>query len=76
MLLGALLCLFLGLDQTGLSVFGKGAGSSVLENFATFGPVALGLALTMLIREFDISMAGCSVWPDASRCASARLIRG
>lgn len=58
LMLGALLCLFVGLDWAGLSLFGTGAGFSVLENFATFGPVALGLALTMLIREFDISMAG------------------
>ncbi|MGD0026637.1 MAG: ABC transporter permease [Xanthobacteraceae bacterium] len=70
MLLGALLCLFLGLDQTGLSVFGKGAGFSVLENFATFGPVALGLALTMLIREFDISMAGMF---SLAGCVAVRL---
>jgi ribose/xylose/arabinose/galactoside ABC-type transport system permease subunit len=38
---------------------------STLEIFATVGPVALGLGLTMIIREFDLSvigmfsMAGC-----------------
>jgi len=31
---------------------------SALQNFATLGPVALGLGLTMLIREFDLSVAG------------------
>lgn len=31
---------------------------SVLQNFSTLGPVALGLGLTMLVREFDISFAG------------------
>jgi ribose/xylose/arabinose/galactoside ABC-type transport system permease subunit len=31
---------------------------SVLQSFATFGLVALGLGLTMLIREFDLSVAG------------------
>jgi ribose/xylose/arabinose/galactoside ABC-type transport system permease subunit len=31
---------------------------SVLQNFATIGPVALGVGLTMLIREFDISVVG------------------
>jgi ribose/xylose/arabinose/galactoside ABC-type transport system permease subunit len=31
---------------------------SVLQNFATFGPVALGLGLTILAREFDISIGG------------------
>jgi ribose/xylose/arabinose/galactoside ABC-type transport system permease subunit len=38
--------------------FGKATLFSVLQNFATIGPVALGLGLTMLIREFDISVAG------------------
>ncbi len=58
LLLAALLCLFVGLNMAGQSLFGTGAGFSIMENFATFGPVALGLALTMLIRHFDISMAG------------------
>jgi ribose/xylose/arabinose/galactoside ABC-type transport system permease subunit len=31
---------------------------SVLQNFATIGPVALGVGLAMLIREFDISVVG------------------
>jgi ribose transport system permease protein len=31
---------------------------SVLQNFATIGPVALGVGLSMLIREFDISVVG------------------
>ena len=31
---------------------------SMLQQFATFGPVALALGLTMMIREFDISVAG------------------
>jgi ribose/xylose/arabinose/galactoside ABC-type transport system permease subunit len=31
---------------------------SALQAFATFGVVALGLGLTMLIREFDLSVAG------------------
>lgn len=31
---------------------------SVLQNFAAIGPVALGVGLTMLIREFDISVVG------------------
>ena len=38
---------------------------SVLQQFATIGPVALGLGLTMIAREFDLSvgsmmsLAGC-----------------
>ncbi|MGE0747843.1 MAG: ABC transporter permease [Rhodospirillales bacterium] len=31
---------------------------SVMQHFATLGPVAVGLALTMMIREYDISVAG------------------
>src|SRR5919205_4571488 len=31
---------------------------STLQTFATLGPVALGLGLTMLVREFDLSVAG------------------
>ncbi len=58
LLLGALACVFFGLSAAGVSRFGAAAVFSVLENFATFGLVALGLGLTLLIREFDISMAG------------------
>jgi ribose/xylose/arabinose/galactoside ABC-type transport system permease subunit len=31
---------------------------SILQLFATLGPVTIGLALTMIVREFDISVAG------------------
>jgi ribose/xylose/arabinose/galactoside ABC-type transport system permease subunit len=31
---------------------------TALQQFATLGPVALGLGLTMIIREFDLSVAG------------------
>lgn len=31
---------------------------SVLQLFATVGPIALGVGMTMLIREFDLSVAG------------------
>ncbi len=37
---------------------GVGTAFSVLQLFATLGLVALGLGLSMLIREFDISVAG------------------
>lgn len=57
-LLAALAGLFFGLSEAGIARFGTVAVFSVLENFATFGLVALGLGLTLLIREFDISMAG------------------
>jgi ribose transport system permease protein len=58
LLLGALFCGFFALSEAGYSFFGVATTFSVLENFATFGLVALGLGLTLLIREFDISMAG------------------
>ncbi|MBB5048998.1 ribose/xylose/arabinose/galactoside ABC-type transport system permease subunit [Rhodopseudomonas rhenobacensis] len=31
---------------------------SVLQMFATVGPIALGVGMTMIIREFDLSVAG------------------
>jgi ribose/xylose/arabinose/galactoside ABC-type transport system permease subunit len=31
---------------------------SALQYLATLGPVALGLSLTMLVREYDLSVAG------------------
>jgi len=31
---------------------------SVLQEFATIGPIALGLGLSMIIREFDLSVGG------------------
>ncbi|MDR3376551.1 MAG: ABC transporter permease [Ancalomicrobiaceae bacterium] len=54
-----------------IALFLRGIGSldlilfSILQYFATIGPVALGLGLTMIAREFDISvgstmsLAGC-----------------
>jgi ribose/xylose/arabinose/galactoside ABC-type transport system permease subunit len=37
---------------TGVTVF------STLQSFSTFGPAALGLGLTMVIGEFDLSISG------------------
>jgi ribose transport system permease protein len=31
---------------------------SVLQQFATIGPIALGLGLSMIVREFDLSVGG------------------
>lgn len=39
-------------------VLSSATAYSMLQQFATFGPVALALGLTMMIREFDISVAG------------------
>jgi ribose transport system permease protein len=57
-LLLAIVASFVVFDRLGLGHFGKDTAFSVLQYFATFGPVALGLGLTMLVREFDISIAG------------------
>ena len=38
--------------------FSLGTIFSVMQLFATFGLVALGLGLSMLVREFDLSVAG------------------
>src|SRR5262249_11819420 len=38
--------------------FSLGTVFSVMQLFATFGLVALGLGLSVLIREFDLSVAG------------------
>ena len=38
--------------------FSVGTVFSVMQLFATFGLVALGLSLSLLVREFDLSVAG------------------
>lgn len=38
--------------------FNTSTAFSVLQQFATIGPVALGLGLSMIIREFDLSVGG------------------
>jgi ribose/xylose/arabinose/galactoside ABC-type transport system permease subunit len=38
--------------------FTTSTGFSVLQQFATVGPIALGLGLSMIIREFDLSVGG------------------
>lgn len=40
---------------------------SVLQQFATIGPIALGLGLSMIIREFDLSVGGMLILPAALR---------
>lgn len=39
-------------------VLSLATGYSVLQQFATLGPIALALGLTMLVREFDLSIGG------------------
>jgi ribose/xylose/arabinose/galactoside ABC-type transport system permease subunit len=58
--------LFLAATIAVLAIVDHGAGKfashatafSVMQLFAMLAPVTLGLALTMIIREFDISVAG------------------
>ena len=54
---GAILVLAL-IDRGTGYFFSVGTIFSVMQLFATFGLVALGLGLSILIREFDLSVAG------------------
>ncbi len=54
---GAIIVLALMDRGTGY-FFSLGTVFSVMQLFATFGLVALGLGLSLLIREFDLSVAG------------------
>jgi len=45
-------------DRGGKDFFSTATVFSTLETFATGGLVALGLGLTMMIREFDLSVVG------------------
>ena len=56
-MIGAILVLAL-MDRGSGYFFSLGTVFSVMQLFATFGLVALGLGLSMLIREFDLSVAG------------------
>ena len=56
-LVGAFAVLSL-IDRGNGYFFSIGTVFSVMQLFATFGLVALGLGLSILIREFDLSVAG------------------
>jgi ribose/xylose/arabinose/galactoside ABC-type transport system permease subunit len=56
-LVGAV-ALIAAIDGAGGRVLSLATLNSTLQTFATLGPVALGLGLTMMIREYDISVAG------------------
>jgi len=56
-LAGTVLLLVL-LDWNGGRFLTSATLFSVLQTFATLGPAALGLGMTMLVREFDLSIAG------------------
>ena len=56
-LVGTMLLLVV-LDWNGGRFLTSATVFSVLQTFGTLGPAALGLGMTMLVREFDLSIAG------------------
>jgi ribose/xylose/arabinose/galactoside ABC-type transport system permease subunit len=56
--LAATILLLAALDGDAGRFLSSATAFSALQSFATLGPVALGLGMTMLIREFDLSVAG------------------
>ncbi|MFL5108143.1 MAG: ABC transporter permease, partial [Xanthobacteraceae bacterium] len=65
LLLAAMVLAFALVDLGHGRFLNRATAFSVLQQFATIGPVALGLGLTMIAREFDLSvgsmmsLAGC-----------------
>jgi ribose/xylose/arabinose/galactoside ABC-type transport system permease subunit len=57
-LLAAVVIGFVVLDLGQGRFLSAATASSTLETFATIGMVALGLGVTMIMREFDLSVAG------------------
>src|ERR1700754_4752536 len=55
----AVLVIALALVDHGQGRFlNRATAFSVLQQFATIGPVALALGLSMIVREFDLSVGG------------------
>ena len=55
----AILVIAMALVDTGQGRFlNRATAFSVLQQFATIGPVALALGLSMIVREFDLSVGG------------------
>ena len=52
----ALLALLAAVDGSALRVLSLGTVESVLQQYASLGPVALALGLSMILREFDLSV--------------------
>ncbi|BCH29375.1 monosaccharide-transporting ATPase [Mesorhizobium sp. L-8-10] len=57
-LLVVVLAIFVGLAASTGAKLSAATAFSIFQNFAVVGLVALGLGITMLIREFDLSVAG------------------
>jgi ribose/xylose/arabinose/galactoside ABC-type transport system permease subunit len=58
LLLAALTLVLLILDDGRGVFFTTATAYSVLQQLATIGPIALGLGLSMIVREFDLSVGG------------------
>jgi len=58
LLLLAIIVALWTLDQGRGRFFTAATAFSVLQQLATIGPIALGLGLSMIIREFDLSVGG------------------
>ena len=58
MILGCVVALLAIIDSGGGRFLTTATAYSTLQSFSTFSLVALGLGLTMLIGEFDLSVAG------------------
>ncbi len=55
----AIITITLGIiDGTRGRVLSVSTAYSVLQQFATIGPIALGLGLSMMVKEFDLSVGG------------------
>jgi ribose/xylose/arabinose/galactoside ABC-type transport system permease subunit len=57
-LLAVIIAAFCVIDLGQGRFLNRSTAFSVLQQFATLGPVALGLGLTMIAREFDLSVGG------------------
>jgi ribose/xylose/arabinose/galactoside ABC-type transport system permease subunit len=58
LLLIAIVIVLAGVDAGQGRFLNRATAFSVLQQFATIGPVALALGLSMIIREFDLSVGG------------------
>ena len=66
--LAACIVLLALVDGVGGRFLSGATAYSALQTFATISLVTLGLGLTMMVRDFDLSVSACTAWPAASRC--------
>ena len=58
LLLAAIVIVLAVVDAGQGRFINRATAFSVLQQFATIGPVALALGLSMIVREFDLSVGG------------------